>query len=689
MAKPTPSAVRPVRTLVMFFIVFGMLFGTLTAGTVLSDATWRPNLALDLEGGTQIILTPRTDDAAEITEEQVGQAIEIIRQRVDSSGVAEAEISSQGGSNIVVGLPGEPTEETLNLVRQSAQMRFRSFLAETGPGPIDPDMLTQAPEDLDLADLDPEDLDLGDLDPEDLDLEDLTGSDGVEEEQGTEDTGADGATGGVVASTTEDQGSEDESVGEGAEEEAAPTPPTREEIEEAAFAAADLDGDGELSDTPESTPTDASDQAWVTEQILFDYYTLDCTDPENLVGGGGDDPDAALVACSVDGTSKFILGPMEIPGTDIESASSGFRVTEGGVVTNEYAVSMQFNSEGAATFLEVTQRISQPQYVQSGTHRFAMVLDGLVLMAPTVQNPIPGGSAEISGNLTRESAQRLASQLNFGALPIEFEVQSEEQISATLGSEQLQRGLLAGLIGLGLVVVYALIQYRALAIISLASLVLGGSLTYLVVALMSWQMGYRLSLAGVAGLIVAIGIIADSFIVYFERIRDEVREGRRLEDAVDQGWKRARRTIVASDAVNLMGAVVLYFVAVGGVRGFAVMLGLITLIDLLVFIFFTHPFMKVLVRTRFFQEGSKISGLDPEHLGAVVSAYRGRGQIRSRAEREAIKDNAAAGQGTIAERRRAEALAAVSARASASADEPIGAEPEDPDSATTSEGEDR
>lgn len=648
--------------MVLFFCVLALLFGTLTAGTMLSDASWRPNLALDLEGGTQIILTPRTQDADEITDEQVGQAIEIIRQRVDSSGVAEAEISSQGASNIVVGLPGEPTEETLNLVRQSAQMRFRAFLSEGGPAPIDPAAL-QAPEDIDLGELDPEELEeLAESDGVEEDAEDSTGqTDGTE--NGTDDEGddttADGpAAGGTTTAATDDDGSGEE--GDGATEGETPEEEPRataEEIEAAARDAADLDGDGELSDTPLSEPENASDQAWVTEQVLYDFYTLDCTDPENLIGGGGDDPDAALVACAVDGTSKFILGPMEIPGTDIESASSGFRVTEGGVVTNDYAVSMQFNSEGAEKFLEVTRRISQPEYQAAGTHRFAMVLDGLVLMAPTVERPIPGGSAEISGNLTRESAQRLASQLNFGALPIEFEVQSEEQISATLGSEQLQRGLLAGLIGLALVVVYALVQYRALAIISLASLTLGGLMTYLVIALMSWQMGYRLSLAGVAGLIVAIGIIADSFIVYFERIRDEVREGRRLPDAVEQGWKRARRTILASDAVNLLGAVVLYFVAVGGVRGFAVTLGLITLIDLIVFIFFTHPFMQLLIRTRFFREGSRMSGLDPEHLGAVVSAYRGRGQFRSRAEREAGRSM------TIAERRRAEALAAVSAQA--------------------------
>ncbi len=601
-----------------------LIFGGLLAGTTLSDASWRPNLALDLEGGTQIILTPRTDDAAEISDEQVDQAIEIIRQRVDSSGVSEAEITSQGGSNIVVALPGEPSEETLNLVRQSAQMRFRSFLFESGPGPIDPSQMA-----------DPEEIADGDGA---VDLEEVEGAD--EPESAPEDGEETGTEGSEEDGSTEEDAANEEDTGD-----EAPTA-TPEEIEEAAREAADLNGDGEISNEPETQPADPSDQAWVTEQVLYDFYVLDCTNPENLIGGGGDDPDAPLVACSADGSSKYVLGPMEIPGTDIDSATAGFRTTQSGAVTNERSVSIQFNSEGAAAFREVTARISQPQYVSMQTHRFAMVLDGLVLMAPTVEQEIPGGQAEVYGNMTQESSQRLASQLNFGALPIEFVVQSEEQISATLGSEQLQRGLLAGLIGLALVVVYALFQYRALAIISLASLVLGGAMTYGIIALLSWGLGYRLSLAGVAGLIVAIGIIADSFIVYFERIRDEVREGRRLPDAVEQGWKRARRTIFASDAVNLMGAVVLYFVAVGGVRGFALTLGLITLIDLIVFILFTHPFMKVLIKTRFFDEGSKISGLDPERLGATVSAYRGRGQIRTKAQREESL--------TIAQRRKAE-----------------------------------
>ena len=220
-----------------------------------------------------------------------------------------------------------------------------------------------------------------------------------------------------------------------------------------------------------------------------------------------------------------------------------------------------------------------------------MVLDGLVISAPSLESGviISDGTAEISGSFTRESAASLANQLNFGSLPLNFKVQSEEQISATLGSEQLRMGLIAGIIGLILVVLYSMLQYRALGLVTVSSLVVSATITYGVITLLSWLYGYRLSLPGVAGLIVAIGITADSFIVYFERIRDELREGRVLGAAVERGWARARRTILASDTVNLLAAVVLYFLAVGGVQGFAFTLGLTTLIDVLVVFMFTHP----------------------------------------------------------------------------------------------------
>lgn len=562
--KKTPGRATP--RLITLGVLLVAIFGSVFAGTKLSDAEWAPNLALDLEGGTQVILTPFTADGSEITQADVQQAIEIIRQRVDASGVAEAEITSQGGQNIVVALPGEPSKETLELVRQSAQMRFRAFLFQGSPGPIDP----------------------------------LAYNEFLQDEDEAEDP-------------TEEFGPDD--------------------IEAAARMAADQDGDGEISATPETTPANGSDPAWITEQVWYDFYTLDCTDPANLVGGGGDDPDTALVACDKDGTSKYIVGPMEIPGTDVATATSGIATNQAGAPTGDYAVNIKFNKEGTEKFREVTTRLYN-EHRADGTNRFAAVLDGLVTTAPGIQNgPIPNGEAQITGDFTREEASTLARQLSFGSLPITFEVQSEEQISATLGSEQLQKGLLAGVIGLILVVGYSLWQYRGLAIVTVTSLTVAATLTFGVIALLSWIQGYRLSLPGVAGLIIAIGITADSFIVYFERIRDEVREGRSLNAAVDYGWERARRTILASDAVNLLAATVLYFLAVGGVRGFAFTLGLTTVIDLIVVFLFTHPIMKTLIRTKFYGGGHKLSGLDPEHLGATVSAYRGRGSFRTPQER--------------------------------------------------------
>lgn len=562
--KKTPGRATP--RLITLGVLLVAIFGSVFAGTKLSDAEWAPNLALDLEGGTQVILTPFTADGSEITQADVQQAIEIIRQRVDASGVAEAEITSQGGQNIVVALPGEPSKETLELVRQSAQMRFRAFLFQGSPGPIDP----------------------------------LAYNEFLQDEGEAEDP-------------TEEFGPDD--------------------IEAAARMAADQDGDGEISATPETTPANGSDPAWITEQVWYDFYTLDCTDPANLVGGGGDDPDTALVACDKDGTSKYIVGPMEIPGTDVATATSGIATNQAGAPTGDYAVNIKFNKEGTEKFREVTTRLYN-EHRADGTNRFAAVLDGLVTTAPGIQNgPIPNGEAQITGDFTREEASTLARQLSFGSLPITFEVQSEEQISATLGSEQLQKGLLAGVIGLILVVGYSLWQYRGLAIVTVTSLTVAATLTFGVIALLSWIQGYRLSLPGVAGLIIAIGITADSFIVYFERIRDEVREGRSLNAAVDYGWERARRTILASDAVNLLAATVLYFLAVGGVRGFAFTLGLTTVIDLIVVFLFTHPIMKTLIRTKFYGGGHKLSGLDPEHLGATVSAYRGRGSFRTPQER--------------------------------------------------------
>lgn len=525
------------------------LFGTIFVGTQTSDATWTPKLALDLEGGTQIILTAVTENDEPITSETISQAINVIRQRVDSSGVAEAEITSQGGRNIVVSLPGTPDEETIALVSKSAQLTFRPVLAIGAPTP-------------------------------------------------------------ATDTTTE-----------------SPAPESTESATEAPSAEPSAEATAP-SDTPtKAAPDSPSDtDYYVTPAVEAAFNAFDCTDPANLVGGQLSPADKALVTCDTDGSAKYLLGPVEVKGTEVSSATSGLGRSSTGVQTNQWVVNLKFNSEGTTLFRETTTRL---QGLTSPQNQFAIVLDGLVVSAPSLSPGviISNGEAEISGSFTRETAATLANQLNFGALPLTFTMQSQEQISATLGTEQLQKGLIAGAIGLLLVVIYSLFQYRALGLVTVASLLIAAVLTFGVIALLSWTQGYRLSLPGVAGLIVAIGITADSFIVYFERIRDELRDGRTLGAAVDRGWDRARRTILASDAVNFLAAVVLYFLAVGGVRGFAFTLGLTTVIDLLVVFCFTHPLMTLLAKTRFFAEGHRFSGLDPRRLGAPATRYVGRGKV--------------------------------------------------------------
>lgn len=577
-------------------------------GTKTSDATWTPKLALDLEGGTQIILTPVTTDGREPTSEDITQAINVIRQRVDGSGVAEAEISSQGGNNIVVAIPGKASEETIAAVSRSSHMEFRPVLVEEVAVPAQP---TTEPS------VDPS------ADPStDPDAE-PTGE--AEEEPTAEPTSADATVEPAPTSSTDTTA--DATDDESAPAVAATAEPTQD-------ATAEPTQDATEEPTPAATapsePSSASDAAyWITDEIQAQYDALDCTDPASLAGGISGDPDKAFVTCGVDSEGnasmlKYILGPVEIDGSEISSAGSGLETLANGAIGSRWIVNMEFTSTGGKQFADVTTRLAS---LSTPLNQFAMVLDGLVISAPSVDETIPNGKAQISGSFNQTTAASLANRLNFGSLPLNFEVQSEQQISATLGTEQLQKGLLAGVIGLLLVVLYSLIQYRALGLLTVASLLIAATLTFGVIAMLSWTQGYRLSLPGVAGLIVAIGITADSFIVYFERIRDELREGRTLGAAVERGWARARRTILASDAVNLIAAIVLYFLAVGGVRGFAFTLGLTTVIDVIVVFLFTHPMMELLAKTRFFNEGHPASGLDPRRLGVPGTRYVGRGKV--------------------------------------------------------------
>jgi preprotein translocase subunit SecD len=553
------------RALTGLLAITALLFGINALGVyVFGESSWTPELALDLQGGTQIVLEAQTEDGAEPSAEQMQQAVTIIRQRVDASGVGEADVTTQGGNQIVVQIPGQADEETRNRIEASAQLQLRAVLFAGDP-----------------------------------------------------------AT---------------EFVGEDGNSTPYPTP------------------DPSLQATPTTSPTNGSDPAWITPALQAQFQSYDCSDPAN-------DPANApaaepLITCDVDGTVKYILGPVELDGSSIDDATFGIQQNNG-----LWAVNLSFDAEGTQTFGEISQRLYG---AQAPLNQFAFVLDGYVLSAPSMNGVILDGKPSITGSFTQETAKVLADQLKYGALPLSFTVESSNSISATLGSQQLQIGLIAGLIGLALVAIYSLIVYRALGFIIIASLAVMAVLTYITLCILAWRMGFRLSLAGVAGLIVTIGFTADSFIVYFERIRDELRDGKSITGAVEDGWGRAKRTIYISKSINILAAVVLYILADSTVKGFAFTLGLTTAIDVLIFILFTHPVLQLLARTRFFGSGHPLSGLDPTALGAV---YRGRAQFRepvvatgAAGRRNAKSRGEAARRQTIAERKQAELAAAENAK---------------------------
>jgi preprotein translocase subunit SecD len=467
--------------------------------TALIQGATAVRLGLDLQGGTSVTLQPRaSNDANKITSEAIDQAVSIIRQRVDSLGVAESEVTAQGSGvnrQIVISVPGESGRRVVDLVGQTAELRFRQVLA-TGAG---------------------------------------------------------------VAN-------------------------------------------------PSDTSTAATPAAGVSPEVNAKFAAIDCTNVANLEGTGTDNPSDTLVACSRDGGTKYILAPAEVLGVDISKAAAGLASQSG----NQWIVTLEFNGNGTKNFGALTSRVTS---LGSPLNQVAIVLDGLVVSAPVINEAIPSGNAQISGSFTAVEAQDLANVLKYGALPLAFDRGEVQQVSPTLGADQLNAGLLAGFLGLGLVVLYSLLYYRGLGIVAVGSLAVAAGLTYLLFLVLGKSIGFTLTLAGIAGAIVAIGVTADSFIVYFERIRDEIREGRSLRSAVESGWVKARHTIIVADAVSMIAAVLLYFFAVGGVRGFAFTLGLTTLVDLLVVFIFTKPLMTLLARVKFFSSGHPLSGLSDKSIG--------------------------------------------------------------------------
>ena len=572
------------RALLAMVLITVALVGLLTGAHQWGEARWTPKLGLDLEGGTQMILEPRLTGASTVSAEQIDQARDIIVQRVDAGGISGAEVTTQGGRNIVVSIPGTPTESTLNAIRRSSQMQFRPVLA------IADGVLAPTPTDSASPTVDPS------------------------------ASPAPSTTEAPVVSPAPEASPTAQSAIPGALMDT-PTPAATDSASPAATPSPSPSASASGSNSSAPDPTSLE---WVTPELQTLFAALNCADP-GAVDSLIDDPAKPLVTCDQTGAVKYILGPVVVPGSEIQDAAAGYQALPSGQMSNIVEIQLTLKSTGAKEYADISRKmvnLSEPQ------NQLAATLDSKVIVAPRFNEAILDGRASITGGFTIETARDLAQQLKFGALPISFDLQTREEISPTLGSEQLRYGLLAGLAGLGLVFLYSLAQYRVLGLVTVASIVFAGLLTYLAITILGWSHNYRLDMAGVTGLIIAIGFTADSFIVYFERIRDELRSGRSLESAVATGWNRAKRTILAADGVNFLAAVVLYLLASSGVRGFAFTLGLTTLIDLLVTFLFSHPLVALLARRKFFRDGHPWSGLDPTKLGAQKrTSYAGRGRF--------------------------------------------------------------
>ncbi|MFD5326963.1 protein translocase subunit SecD [Streptomyces sp. NPDC127092] len=569
--RPAGGQSRPGRALALILIAMVAL----TGGMFWSGHT-TPRLGIDLAGGTSITLKAKAEPGQEsaVNETNMNTAVGIIERRVNGLGVSEAEVQTQGRENIIVNIPkGTNEKQAREQVGTTAQLYFRQVLAvaaadQPAPNPS------------------------------------ATPSGSATPSAKPSGATADKGKGGKSATPTATASSQGRAVSEALK---APSPtPT---------ASSSASASPKASSTP--TPAPSGDAA--TAALQQKFATLNCLDPKQRAAvGQGVKPSEPTIACGEDAPgiwSKYLLGPAEVDGKDVDDAQGVFDQQRG-----MWIVTMDFTSEGSKKFQKITGKLSQQADPQN---RFAIVLDGDVVSAPSVRQTL-SASAEISGSFTQETAQDLGNILSYGALPLSFETQSVDTVTAALGGEQLQAGLIAGAIGLGLVIIYLVVYYRGLSFVAILSLGVSALLTYVIMALLGPAIGFALNLPAVCGAIVAIGITADSFIVYFERIRDEIREGRTLRPAVERAWPRARRTILVSDFVSFLAAAVLFVVTVGKVQGFAFTLGLTTLLDIVVVFLFTKPVMTLLARTKFFGNGHKMSGLDPKSLGAKPPLRRTR-----------------------------------------------------------------
>jgi preprotein translocase subunit SecD len=545
----------------------------------------KPKLGLDLQGGTTVTLRASTPDGKQPKPDQLELARQILENRVNGTGVAEFEVLKENDRNIVINVPGKNNDD-VKRIGEPAQLRFREMLKETpdvGAAGVIVPSATPTPS--------------GTAKPS------ATPS-GSAKPSATPSTKASGS-GGAAPTPTPTPTPKPSASASGTP---APSDGTADKPTEAAVMklinplalqiASQAQSPEQLLDPQfeaafaSVTKLSAKQIAVLSPDLQYALPQITCQKLNDRPAGSIQDEKKQAVAC--DGSSKQFLEKASVLGTDVKSASANLNTQAGG-----WQVSLKFTSKGQDRWTSMTRK--------TVGKRMAAVLDNTVISSPTIEEIMPG-DAQITGSFSSKEAKELASKLNYGALPLSFDQESLQSITPTLGIESLKAGLLAGGIGLGLVVVYSLIYYRALGFVTIASLVASASIIYATVILLGREIGFTLTLAGVAGFIVAVGITADSFVVFFERLKDEVKDGRSVRTAVPRAWARAQRTILSADSVSLLAAVVLYILAVGAVRGFAFTLGLSTVVDVLIVYLFTHPLVALLSRSRFFT-APRFSGL--------------------------------------------------------------------------------
>jgi preprotein translocase subunit SecD len=576
-------------------VIIGLYLG------MIPGPSFTPALGLDLRGGTQVTLTATPLHGKSVSKDALKQAVDIIRQRVNGLGVGGAEINTQGGNHIIVSVPGKGRSTVAKTVGQTALLRFRQVLA-VGNYTATPVSSTTSP------------------------------SVSTTITPNAKPSGKATASGKKHAKSKQSQG---EVLSPALLDKANPTPTPTPTASATGTASPDATSSPTASPTGTAT-SEAANQPLPGSQspnlsdIESSFANWDCAKNPNPTNGN-DNPQDYIIACDDPNgdngaTTKYLLAPAEVQGTQVSTASAGLATNGVG-----WQVNIKFTGSGSSAWLALTKKAynatgSGDSGFQAGCappkgcNSVAIVLDGLVKSAPAIQQAggIAGGLAQITGSFNESSASDLANVLKYGSLPLKFTQSDVTTVSATLGSKQLRGGLIAGAIGLGLVILFSMLYYRALGLVTVGSLAVSGAILYAVTTLLGHSsLGYTLSLPGIAGFIVAVGITADSFVVYFERLRDEVREGRRLRSAVDRAWPRARRTILSADTVSLLAAVVLYMVSIGDVRGFAFTLGLSTISDLFIVFFFTRPLLQVLGRRPGFDSGKRWTGIGSARAGVT------------------------------------------------------------------------